>query len=74
MKQMSCVTNDDSVKCLYRDTKLMDNEMERSYFKYKIQKIKLVQIGVLINNTLYTHIHSQRYKTQTITVNTHNLI
>ena len=26
---------------------LMDNEMKRSYSKYKIQKIKLMQIGVL---------------------------
>ena len=49
--------------------KLMNNGM-KGYFKYKIQKIKLVQIGVLINNTLYTHTHSHRYKIQTITTNT----
>ena len=51
--------------------KLMDNGMKGSYLKYKIQKIKLMQIGVLTNNTLYTHTHSHGYRTQTITVNTH---
>ena len=53
--------------------KLMNNGM-KGYSKYKIQKIKLVQIGVLINNTLYTHTHSHGYKTQTITINSHKLI
>ena len=42
--------------------KLMNNGM-KGYFKYKIQKkIKLMQIGVLIDNTLYTHTHSHGYK------------
>ena len=43
---MSCVMNDDSVKCPTVTQKLMDNEMKGDS-KYKIQKIKLMQIGVL---------------------------